>query len=84
VPDQETAGRGPDLQGGGVLGAGLAARAPAPTEVRERPLAPGGGLGPGPAAPSHINMLRAYGVQEDKLVPCKGAEVMQFDGYRSR
>jgi hypothetical protein len=29
-------------------------------------------------------MLRAYGVQEDKLVPCKGAEVMQFDGYRSR
>jgi L-ascorbate metabolism protein UlaG (beta-lactamase superfamily) len=30
---------------------------------------------------SHINMLRAYGVPEDKLVPCKGGEFMQFDGY---
>lgn len=30
---------------------------------------------------SHINMLRAYGLPEAKLVPCKGGECIQFDGY---
>jgi L-ascorbate metabolism protein UlaG (beta-lactamase superfamily) len=30
---------------------------------------------------SHINMLRAYGLPEAKLVPCKGGEFIQFDGY---
>jgi len=30
---------------------------------------------------SHINMLRAYGLPEGKLVACKGGEFMQFDGY---
>ena len=30
---------------------------------------------------SHVNMLRAYGMPEGKLVACKGGEFMQFDGY---
>jgi len=30
---------------------------------------------------SHINMLRAYGLPDAKLVPCKGGEFLQFDGY---
>lgn len=30
---------------------------------------------------SHINMLRAYGLPEAKLVPCRGGESFQFDGY---
>jgi L-ascorbate metabolism protein UlaG (beta-lactamase superfamily) len=30
---------------------------------------------------SHINMLRAYGIPEAKLIPCKGGEYFQFDGY---
>ena len=30
---------------------------------------------------SHVNMLRAYGLPEAKLVACKGGEFMQFDGY---
>jgi L-ascorbate metabolism protein UlaG (beta-lactamase superfamily) len=30
---------------------------------------------------SHCNMLRAYGLLDEKLVPCKGGEFMQFDGY---
>jgi L-ascorbate metabolism protein UlaG (beta-lactamase superfamily) len=30
---------------------------------------------------SHINMLRAYGLPEAKLIPCKGGEYFQFDGY---
>jgi L-ascorbate metabolism protein UlaG (beta-lactamase superfamily) len=30
---------------------------------------------------SHINMLRAYGVPYPKLIPCKGGESFQFDGY---
>jgi hypothetical protein len=28
-----------------------------------------------------MNMLRAYGLPEAKLVPCKGGEFFQFDGY---
>ena len=30
---------------------------------------------------SHMNMLRAYGISEERLVACRGGEVMQFDGY---
>ena len=30
---------------------------------------------------SHMNMLRAYGFPEAKLVPCRGGEFFQFDGY---
>jgi L-ascorbate metabolism protein UlaG (beta-lactamase superfamily) len=30
---------------------------------------------------SHMNMLRAYGIPEDRLVACRGGELMQFDGY---
>jgi len=30
---------------------------------------------------SHMNMLRAYGIPEERLVACRGGEVMQFDGY---
>jgi L-ascorbate metabolism protein UlaG (beta-lactamase superfamily) len=30
---------------------------------------------------SHMNMLRSYGLSEDRLVACKGGELMQFDGY---
>jgi L-ascorbate metabolism protein UlaG (beta-lactamase superfamily) len=30
---------------------------------------------------SHMNMLRAHGLPEPKLVPCRGGEFFQFDGY---
>jgi L-ascorbate metabolism protein UlaG (beta-lactamase superfamily) len=30
---------------------------------------------------SHINLLRAHRLPEDRLVPCRGGEVLQFDGY---
>jgi L-ascorbate metabolism protein UlaG (beta-lactamase superfamily) len=30
---------------------------------------------------SHMNMLRAHGLPEARLVPCKGGEFFQFDGY---